>query len=60
MLLVVVEVSLEFFDGEVTVIEGGAYNEIGYYHQPDSPGTYPDEGPGFADTVSPTNASEAV
>ena len=48
------------FDDEVTIIEGGAYNEIGYYHQPDSPGTYPDEGPGFADTVSPTNASEAV
>lgn len=48
------------FDGEVTIIEGGAYNEIGYYHQPGSPGTYPDEGPGFADTVSPTNASEAV
>ena len=24
------------------------------------PATYPDEGPGFADTVSPTNASEAV
>ena len=48
------------FDDEVTIIEGGAYNEIGYYHQPDSPGAYPDEGPGFADTVSPTNASEAV
>ena len=48
------------FDGEVTIIEGGAYNEIGYHHQPDSPSTYPDEGPGFADTVSPTNASEAV
>jgi hypothetical protein len=48
------------FDDEVTIIEGGAYNEIGYHHQPDSPSTYPDEGPGFADTVSPTNASEAV
>ena len=48
------------FDDEVTIIEGGAYNELGYHHQPDSPGTYPDEGPGFADTVSPTNASEAV
>ena len=48
------------FDGEVTIIEGGAYNEIGLHHQPDSPGTYPDEGPGFADTVSPTNASESV
>ena len=48
------------FDSEVTIIEGGAYNEIGFYHQPDSPGTYPDEGPGFADTVSPTNASESV
>ena len=48
------------FDSEVTIIEGGAYNEIGFYHQPDSPGTYPDEGPGFADTVSPTNARESV
>ena len=48
------------FDDEVTIIEGGAYNELGYHHQPDSPATYPDEGPGFADTVSPTNASEAV
>jgi len=48
------------FDSEVTIIEGGAYNEIGFYHQPDSPGTYPDEGPGFADTVSPTNAAESV
>ena len=48
------------FDDEVTIIEGGAYNEIGYFHTPSSPSTYPDEGPGFADTVSPTNASEAV
>ena len=48
------------FDGEVTIIEGGAYNELGAWHTPTSPGTYPDEGPGFADTVSPTNASEAV
>ena len=40
------------FDDEVTIIEGGAYNELGFHHQPDSPATYPDEGPGFADTVS--------
>ena len=48
------------FDSEVTIIEGGAYNELGFHHQPDSPATYPEEGPGFADTVSPTNAAESV
>tara|TARA_B100000886_G_scaffold134229_1_gene90584 strand:+ start:126 stop:2012 length:1887 start_codon:yes stop_codon:yes gene_type:complete len=48
------------FDGEVTIIEGGTYNENGAWQTPGSPNNYPDEGPGFADTVSPTNASEAV
>jgi len=48
------------FDDEVTIIEGGAFNELGHWHTPTSPSTYPEEGPGFADTVSPTNASEAV
>ena len=48
------------FDGEVTIIEGGTYAESGAWQTPGSPNNYPDEGPGFADTVSPTNASEAV
>ena len=48
------------FDGEVTIIEGGTYNESGAWQTPGTPNNYPDEGPGFADTVSPTNASEAV
>jgi hypothetical protein len=48
------------FDSEVTIIEGGTYNETGNYHTPGTPNNYPFEGPGFSDTVSPTNASEAV
>ena len=48
------------FDGEVTIIEGGTYNETGFWQTPGTPNSYPDEGPGFADTVSPTNAGEAV
>ena len=48
------------FDGEVTIIEGGTYNEGGAWQTPGTPNNYPDEGPGFADTVSPTNAGEAV
>ena len=48
------------FDGEVTIIEGGTYNESGFWQTPGTPNSYPDEGPGFADTVSPTNAGEAV
>ena len=48
------------FDDEVTIIEGGTYNEAGAWHTPGTPNNYPFEGPGFADTVSPTNASEAV
>jgi len=48
------------FDSEVTIIEGGTYNEAGAWQTPGTPNNYPDEGPGFADTVSPTNASEAV
>ena len=48
------------FDGEVTIIEGGTYNEKGNWHIPGESNNYPDEGPGFADTVSPVNASEAV
>ena len=48
------------FDGEVTIIEGGTYGETGNWQTPGSPNNYPDEGPGFADTVSPTNASESV
>ena len=47
------------FDDEVTIIEGGAYNELGYHHQPDCLLLTQMRGPGFADTVSPTNASEA-
>ena len=42
MVLVVVELSATggggftgIFDSEVTIIEGGAYNELGYHHQPD-------------------------
>ena len=48
------------FDGEVTIIEGGTYNEGGAWQTPGTPNNYPDEGPGFADTVSPTNAAESV
>ena len=48
------------FDSEVTIIEGGTYNETGNWHVPGEPNNYPDEGPGFADTVSPTNAAESV
>jgi hypothetical protein len=48
------------FDSEVTIIEGGTYNETGNYHTPGTPNNYPFEGPGFSDTVAPTNASEAV
>ena len=48
------------FDSEVTIIEGGTYNEAGAWQTPGTPNNYPFEGPGFADTVSPTNASEAV
>ena len=48
------------FDSEVTIIEGGTYNENGAWQTPGTPNNYPLEGPGFADTVSPTNASEAV
>ena len=48
------------FDSEVTIIEGGTYNETGNWHVPGESNNYPDEGPGFADTVSPTNAAESV
>ena len=48
------------FDSEVTIIEGGTYSETGNWHVPGEPNNYPDEGPGFADTVSPTNAAESV
>ena len=48
------------FDSEVTIIEGGTYNESGNWHVPGESNNYPDEGPGFADTVSPTNAAESV
>ena len=48
------------FDDEVTIIEGGTYSEGGDWHIPGEPNPFPDEGPGFADTVAPANASEAV
>ena len=48
------------FDSEVTIIEGGTYSETGNWHVPGESNNYPDEGPGFADTVSPTNAAESV
>ena len=48
------------FDDEVTIIEGGTYSEGGDWHIPGEPNPFPDEGPAFADTVAPANASEAV
>ena len=48
------------FDDEVTIIEGGTYNEGGDWHIPGEPNPFPDEGPSFADTVAPANAAEAV
>ena len=48
------------FDGEVTIIEGGTYGETGNWHVPGESNNFPDEGPGFADTVHPQNAAEAV
>ena len=48
------------FDSEVTIMEGGAYGEAGAWHTPQSSTPFPDEGPSFADTVSPANAGEAV
>ena len=48
------------FDSEVTIMEGGAYGEAGAWHTPQSSTPFPDEGPSFADTVSPVNAAESV
>ena len=49
-----------FFDAEVTILEGGTYGEDGAWHTPGESNAFPDEGPAFADTVSPVNAPEAV